>query len=140
MTTTNEHLAITRRMLEHADEQLRLGDLVQASEKGWGAAAHYMKAVAKHRGWQNDSHRDFFTIKDRLVDETNDPNGLRTLFGNLRGLHQNFYEPLYTSEDVKVGIISAKEFIDRLEQAGALREPPNNSPNGSAQDGINGNI
>ena len=117
MTTSNEHLAITRRMLEHADEQLRLGDLVQASEKGWGAAAHYMKAVAKHRGWQNDSHRDFFTIKDRLADETDSPEQIRLLFLALRGLHQNFYEPLATDSEVQAGIAAANEFVGTLERA-----------------------
>ena len=120
MTTTSEHITITRRLIEHADEQLRLGDLVQASEKGWGAAAHYLKAVAKQRGWDNRSHRDFFTIKDRLAGETDDPNRLRELFGNLRSLHQNFYEPLYSEDDVKVGIDSAKEFVETLERAGVM--------------------
>ena len=120
MTTSNEHLVITRRMLEHADEQLRLGDLVQASEKGWGAAAHYMKAVAKHRGWQNGSHRDFFTIKDRLADETANPARFDELFGLVRGLHGNFYEPLYSERDVATGIAAANEFVETLNDAGVF--------------------
>ena len=121
MTTPSEHITVSQRFLAHAQEQLQVGDLPQASEKGWGAAAHYLKAVAKQRGWTNHSHRDFFIIKDRLAEETNNPNEIKILFGVLRGLHQNFYEPLYTREDVRIGIDAAKEFIDRLEQAGALR-------------------
>ena len=128
-------------MLSHADEFLQAGDLVQASEKGWGAVAHYLKAVAKQRGWTNRSHRDFFYIKDRLANETDDPGRITLLFREANALHQNFYEPLYLPSDVRGGIDSAKEFIDTLEQAGALREPPPpDSLNGTAQDGIDGNI
>ena len=96
MTTLSERITVSQRFLAHAQEQLQVGDLPQASEKGWGAAAHYLKAVAKQRGWTNHSHRDFFIIKDRLAEETNNPNEIKILFGVLRGLHQNFYEPLYT--------------------------------------------
>ena len=107
-------------MLAHADEFLQAGDLIQASEKGWGAAAHYLKAVAKQRGWRNNSHRDFFTIKDRLAEETSDPTRIKKLFLEIRGLHQNFYEPWYTEADVAISIAAVKEFLDRLEQAQAL--------------------
>ena len=109
MVTTQEHITITESMLEHAEERLQAGDLVQASEKGWGAVAHYLKAVAKQRGWQNRSqHRDFFVIKDRLANETDDPDRISLLFREANALHQNFYEPLYLPSDVKGGIDSAK--------------------------------
>ena len=121
MVATQEHVEITHRMLEHADECLIDGDLIQASEKGWGAVAHYLKAVAKHREWQNRSHRDFFVIKDRLANETDDPDRISLLFREANALHQNFYEPLYLPSDVKGGIDSAKEFIDRLERAQVLQ-------------------
>ena len=140
MTTPDEHVTITLRLLEHADEQLRQGDLVKASEIGWGAAAHYLKAVAKQRGWRNVSHRDFFTIKNRLAGETDDPDRLNLLFNSIRSLHQNFYEPLYPADNVRVGINSAREFVDMLEQAGAMLEPPTDSLNGTAQDGSDGDI
>ena len=120
MVTTQEHTEITQRMLTHADEFLQAGDLVQASEKGWGAVAHYLKAVAKQRGWRNESHRDFFTIKNRLAQETDNPDRIHSLFDSARVLHQNFYEPISPAEDVERGIERAKEFIGRLEQAGVL--------------------
>ncbi len=93
------------------------GGLSAGGQKGWGAAAHYMKAVAKHRGWQNGSHRDFFTIKDRLADETGNPAHIKLLFLALRGLHQNFYEPLATYGEVQAGIAAANEFVETLERA-----------------------
>ena len=140
MVTTQEHITITQSMLDYAVECLQSDDLIQASEKGWGAAAHYLKAVAKQRGWTNRSHRDFFTIKNRLAAETDNPHRVSELFGVIRGLHQNFYEPLYSQDDVRVAINSAREFVEMLERADVMREPPADSLNGPAQDGSDGNI
>ena len=131
MVTTQEHITITQSMLQHAEERLQEGDLVQASEKGWGAVAHYLKAVAKQLGWRNESHRDFFTIENRLARETDNPDRLHELFGVVRGLHQNFYEPLYSMDDVRVGIEAAKEFVDILDREAVMHEPPTDSPNGT---------
>ena len=47
--TVNEFLAAARACLAE-------GDLLQASEKGWGAAARMVKAVAETRGWRHSSH------------------------------------------------------------------------------------
>ena len=44
---------------------LEEGDLHQASEKGWGAAAHMMKAVCSARGWNYDYHDEF---RERMRD------------------------------------------------------------------------
>ena len=120
LSETDTHIAISRRMLAHADNLLQEGDLVQASEKGWGAAAHYMKAVAKQRGWTNRSHRDFFTIKDRLARETDNPDRFTELFRTVRGLHTNFYEPWYSMDDVMKSLEASKEFVGMLERAGVM--------------------
>ena len=131
MVTTQEHITITQSMLEHAEERLQADDLIQASEKGWAAVAHYLKAVAKQSGWRNRSHRDFFTIENRLARETDNPDRLHAHFLSARSLHQNFYEPLFSTEQVRVGIAAAKEFVDRLEAGGRHARPPACSPNGT---------
>ena len=117
MATTAEHMEVSRRFLEHTDEFLDAGDLPQASEKAWGAVAQYLKAAANQRGWQNGTHRDFFTIKNRLAQETDDPRRISELFAILREQHVTFYEISYPREEVELGVESAKEFIDRLERA-----------------------
>ncbi|MYJ58739.1 MAG: hypothetical protein F4088_07815 [Chloroflexi bacterium] len=43
--------------LDRAREYVTAGDLHQASEKAWGAAAHMAKAVAAAQGWEYDKHR-----------------------------------------------------------------------------------
>ena len=47
----------SREYLAKAFQELEVGDLTQASEKGWGAAAQMVKAVADQRGVEHRSHR-----------------------------------------------------------------------------------
>ena len=48
--------------LSKSREYLAAGDLHQASEKGWVAAAHMAKAVAAAHGWEYTMHRDFSRV------------------------------------------------------------------------------
>ena len=57
MATTADHKASSRAMMAQSHSELAQGDLQQASEKGWGAAAQMMKAVAETRGWDHSRHR-----------------------------------------------------------------------------------
>ena len=47
-----DHVEIARNFLERSKSYLAQGDLHQASEKGWGAASHIIKAVAAANGWE----------------------------------------------------------------------------------------
>ena len=53
-----------------AQSYLAQNDLLQASEKGWGAAALRVKSVAERRGWRHREHSDLRRVIDRLVTET----------------------------------------------------------------------
>ena len=50
MATAEQHTEISDEFLERAQEELRMGDLLQASEKAWGAVAHCVKSVASEVG------------------------------------------------------------------------------------------
>ena len=52
----------SRTFLQKCRDYLASGDLHQASEKGWGAAAHMAKAVAIAQGWEYERHRDFSIV------------------------------------------------------------------------------
>lgn len=112
----DNHIQTTERFLRHADEQFEEGDMPQASEKAWGAVAHYLKSVAKFRGWRNSSHSDLSAINDDLSYETSDPRMVRFLYRSVSQLHQNFYEDWLTDQSVADGIEDARELIDRLER------------------------
>ena len=77
MATTTRHEEISDRFLEHAREEFDKGDMLQASEKAWGAVAHYVKSVAKARGWPDGSHWDIANNARKLLDLTPDPDGNR---------------------------------------------------------------
>ena len=117
MTQTEiaKHTDTSERFLRHAEEQFEGGDLPQASEKAWGAVAHYLKSVAKQRGWRNRSHADLSDIAVDLAQETDDPAAIKRLYGSMNGLHANFYEDWYTDQMVAQGIDDARELISLLE-------------------------
>ena len=50
MSQTENYTSASRDMLRKAREALAQDDLVQASEKGWGAAARIVKGVAADEG------------------------------------------------------------------------------------------
>ena len=104
----------SRVFLEQASIELANGDLYQASEKGWGAAAQIVKAVASQRGWEHNIHSDLFNVVDRLVKETGN-NELRTQFGLANQLHKNFYEGTRPYDTILHHLFHTARFVDLLE-------------------------
>ena len=100
--------------MEQALEELEAGDLRQASEKGWGAAAQMVKAVAERRGWHHRSHELLFTAVETITDENGDYD-IDRLFELASGLHINFYENWYGAGRVTRGLGDVKTFSDKLE-------------------------
>ena len=96
--------------LQQADEELARGDLRQASEKAWGAAAQAVKAAGEARGWEHATHGRLFDVVRRLAEEAND-DGLRDSFRLANRLHQNFYEGRLESLEVADVMSTVKEFV-----------------------------
>ena len=63
-TRTNYHTDTAAEFLIKGRAHLAEGDLLQASEKGWGAAAQMVKAVAETRGWRHSTHRDLYSTHE----------------------------------------------------------------------------
>ena len=101
-------------LLAKAKRSVYGGDLLQASEKGWGAAAQAVKAVAERRGWRHDNHRLLYEIANRLATEASDPE-IRTLFSVASALHTNFYEHWMPEEMVASNVEKVAELVARLE-------------------------
>ena len=76
--------------LDRSREYLSAGDLHQASEKGWGAAAWMAKAVAEAQGWQYNRHDEFFTVMRQAQDVSGDAR-LRNLRRAANELHGYYY-------------------------------------------------
>ena len=97
-------------------EYLAEGDLHQASEKGWGAAAWMAKAVAESRGWEYGRHEQFNVVLDRVQDLTGNDR-LIELRGIANDLHRNFYTPsrFLSSVSIGTGLERVAELLDLLE-------------------------
>ena len=115
MTTRAEyHNATAQHFLAQAHDYLAADDLLQASEKGWGAAAQAVKSVAETRGWPHNGHRQLFQAIDRLVAETGDED-IRIAFGLAGALHTNFYEGWLAREAIEAHLSQVAGLVEKLE-------------------------
>ena len=114
VTRTQDHNETGRAFLARARDYLAEDDLLQASEKGWGAAARMVKAVAEQHGWSHNGHRDLYSAINRLAAETDDPH-LRTLFDSASALHANFYEGWMPGEMVAASLDQVSELVEKLD-------------------------
>lgn len=113
---------ISRHLLEQARQELENGDILQASEKSWGATAHAIKAVAQERGWNHHSH---YNLRDAAVYIGLERNrqDLRQLFMSLEAMHHNYYEHQRDIIEVQDGIDGAEVFTREMARL-RLEEPP----------------
>jgi HEPN domain-containing protein len=109
------HLRLSEKELMEAEELLRKGDYVQASEKAWGAAAQLVKAVAAREGRTIRSYGELHREVARIVKETGDEE-LRRLWQSAGMLHKNFYENWFPREMVEGNIRDVKRFVEKLRQ------------------------
>lgn len=113
MTTQSTYQSSAAGLLEQARAELAAGDVRQASEKGWGAAAQAVKAVAESRGWEHRNHGALFRVASRLATETDDENIHRWLH-TASSLHVNFYENWLDPDAVSVGLNDIDQLVRRL--------------------------
>ena len=113
-TLKDEHINTGREFLARAEEAAAQDDLLQASEKGWGAAAHMVKAVAQRKGWRHDGHRELYHAVNRMAQETGDRQ-IRLLFNSASALHSNFYENWMPREMIEDSLAQVREFLRKLE-------------------------
>ena len=93
--TTNaamEYRQQAREFLIKARQYLADGDLHQASEKGWGAASHMVKAVADVIGESYDRHEEFRHIMRLLGHRLHNRSRLLRLRRAAEELHSNYYQ------------------------------------------------
>ena len=116
MATAEQHREISAQFLDHAEDEFRKGDLLQASEKAWGAVSHYVNSVARQRGWPLGSHKHLIENGNKLI--SRDPahaNHRRRLLRSVGALHANFYQAFLDEDSVRDGIEDARELIRTLE-------------------------
>ncbi len=113
MTLAQDNITTSRQLIEHAEEELRSGESLQASEKAWGAVVHRLKAIARQRRWRHGGHYHLGQIVRRLVDENGDGE-IQSFFSIAESLHANFYNNWKTEAAVRDDIESVKLLLDKL--------------------------
>ena len=104
---------ISRHLLEQAQEELDKGDILQASDKVWGATAHAVKAVCQRMGWNHHAHNHLRAAASYISSELG-RDDLRLAFGYLESLHANYYEHQWELADVRTGVDNAVFLIREL--------------------------
>ena len=112
--TTQKYRQDSRTLLAQARSELTIVHVRQASEKGWGAAALMLKAIAEQRGWEHGKHRHLSRVASRLRAETGDRD-IYCWYQVADALHGNFYEDETAPEDIDDSLNDVERLLDKLE-------------------------
>jgi hypothetical protein len=112
-TKAEIYLKLSEKYLRDSEEFLTKKDLVQASEKAWGAAAQIVKALAAKEGKELRSHGELHRYVAELSKEKGDREIMKFWF-SATSLHQNFYENWFPEEAVRSAVEDVKNFIEKL--------------------------
>lgn len=110
-----QYKALSEKYFTEAKEFLDRGDLVQASEKLWGAAALAVKMVAGRRGLKLEKRGSLWEFVSRLSRECGEED-IVTLFIVANGLRRNFYENQMDRESLEVAVRNIKKLIEKLKR------------------------
>ena len=110
-----------RQFMLKSRQYLADGDLHQASEKGWGAAAWMAKAVAEAQGWDYTKHAQFSVVLNNARQVTGDARipGMR---GIANELHGNYYtrQRFLSSAAISEDLDQIAALLDILEPLAAI--------------------
>ena len=104
---------ISRHLLRQAQEEFDRGDILQASDKVWGATAHALKAVCQRVGWNLHGHNHLSAAASCLASGLN-RDDLMEAFGFLEAMHTNFYEHQREADQIRLEVNRAAFFINEF--------------------------
>ena len=108
-----KHTRIARRFITAADHYLAEGDLVQASEKLWGAVAHAVKVFCIKREWRHGKYSHLRRAMRRMTGETGDDSwvdGFKVAYE----LHLNFYNDTMRDSVLDFNRLIVRDLVQRL--------------------------
>ncbi len=126
----DEHIQTAQDFLVKSDGYFAEGDVLQGSEKLWGAASHAVMALAQQRGWQYGNHYALRQVALRLADELEDER-ISLGLGVAEKFHANFYHDFMEDSELDMNRTLAKRFVARM--LALLDEMPEQPINGLAK-------
>ena len=106
---------LSEKYLGEAKELLNKGDIVQSSEKLWGATSLTVKTVAARRGLKLEKHGSLWSFISKLSKESGDKD-IITLFQVANSLHWNFYENQMNKEVLEIATGNIEKLIAKLRE------------------------
>ena len=102
--------------LSKAETALAEGELVQASRKGWYAAAWALRGFAQAKGWRYTGFYGINGVMNNLVEEYSGTWGLDHCFSSAAALEMNSYDPWECRASVEDGLGQVAELLRKLER------------------------
>ena len=112
-----EHIETARQFLADADREYEAGDMLQASEKLWGAATHVVIAEMQRRGMKASGHRAMVLAVQEFAEGTED-SALSDMFAGARALHANFYHGFMEDYEFEIDREKVHRFVNRMLELG----------------------
>ena len=118
-----DHGQISVEFLRRSREYLAHGMLLQASEKGWGAAAHAAKLFAESRdGLEYERHEQLGEVVTEMGSVTNQHQQIRRWSETANRLHRNFYNDDMDAPTIQTSLDDVEQFVNIARQLTGL--PP----------------
>jgi len=109
------HIEASKDFLEQAKEELREGNVRQAAEKVWGAAALSIKAYAEWReGRRLASHGELWEYRRKLEEELG--GWVFDAWMAANGMHICFYEGRCSGKDVEEALKRVRKLVSEIER------------------------
>lgn len=108
-----EYVEAAEELVERAEDELKKGDVRQAAEKVWGAAALADKAYAWCRdGRRLTSPRELWEYKDMMADEIGD--WVNHVWNEAGSMHICFYEGWCTERSVRTALKQVERLVKEI--------------------------
>ena len=108
-----QHIETARQFLVDADREFESGDILQASEKLWGAASHVVIAEMHRREMSAGGRRAMVLAVQQFANDYEDPL-LNPLFSAAKALHANFYHGFMEDYEFEIERENVRHFVDRM--------------------------
>ena len=108
-----DHAAQAQVFLKQSDEEFGRNDVLQGSEKLWGATCQAIMAIAEQRGWSYGKSKHRSVVVDRLADECEE-SWLKSGYGIAEKFHANFYNDFMEDYAVERDRPVVHRLVERL--------------------------
>ena len=112
-THRQKHARLAWQLLAQADHEMLAGDLLQSSEKLWGATSHALKAFCESRGWRHSKYAQRDYAVKRLAKEKDD-DSIRLAFKIAESCHANFYHDWMEIKDVDENRVIVRQLVEKI--------------------------